>query len=202
MPLLTKSVADAYNARKAAASNGGASGYLNPSSITEGNKTRISFVGDDSATGFVYWADNAATGKRQKLYFAEEPTRSDLEERCKELGASLGDGKPKQFMAFWVWNYADEKIQLFEFDQASLVGPIIEFLSDEEVSAEPHLYDLILSATGSGMEKRYSILPMPGKRRVAAVDKQVADAFQKVLDAGADISVIPSGGDAWKGTPF
>jgi hypothetical protein len=79
---------------------------------------------------------------------------------------------------------------------------MIEALSDEEIEAEPALFDFVLSATGTGMDKRYSVIPMPGKRRQEKIDKQIDAAFTKVLDSGFDISVAASGGDVWKGTSF
>jgi len=201
MPLLTRSVVDAYNERKATATGSG--NYLNPRDITA-DKTRITILGSESATGWTVWGNSATEpGKRVKLTFASEPSKEEIITRGDEMGAVVeGDAKPRQFFCFFVWNYNAEAVQLFEFSQRGLMDPIIEFLSDEEVEAEPHLFDLVLSATGSGLEKKYSVIPMPGKRRQAATDKTIDAAWQKVLDAGADISVVVSGGDAFKGTNF
>lgn len=201
MPLLSKSVADAYKARQEAIAGGG--DYLNTKSITSDNKVRITFLGDESATGYIAWCPSLKDPqKKVRLVFAEEPTRSDIEERAAEEAADPKDAKPRQFFSFFVWNYNDEKVQVFEIAQSTLLTPILEFLSDEEVSAEPHLYDLEISASGSGLDKRYTCIPKPGKRRTSAVDKQVVEAFTEVLDKGADISVVSSGGDPWKGKPF
>lgn len=201
MPLLTRSVVDAYNERKATATGSG--NYLNPRDITA-DKTRITILGSESATGWTVWGNSATEpGKRVKLTFASEPSKEEIITRGDEMNAVVeGDAKPRQFFCFFVWNYNAEAVQLFEFSQRGLMDPIIEFLSDEEVEAEPHLFDLVLSATGSGLEKKYSVIPMPGKRRQAATDKTIDAAWQKVLDAGADISVVVSGGDAFKGTNF
>jgi hypothetical protein len=200
MPLLSSSVKDAYNARKAK-STGGA--YLNPSSISEGEKVRITFLGEDSLAGFEAWVSSRDGSKRIPLRFGQDPTRSDLEERAAEEGGVVdAETVAKPFYAFAVFNYDAEAVQVFQFSQQSLAGPIIDALSDEEVEAEPHLYDFVMSATGTGRDKRYSVLPVPGRRRKADADKTVAAAWEAVLEKGFDLSVLLSGGDPFKGIGF
>ena len=203
MPLLSSSVKDAYNARKAKATGGA---YLNPSSIAEGEKVRITFLGEDSLAGFEAWVSSRDGSKRMPLRFGQDPTRSDLEARAADEGAVVdADTVAKPFYAFAVYNYEAEAVQVFQFSQVSLAGPIIDALSDEEVEAEPHLYDFVLSATSTGPEKRdkrYSVLPVPGRRRKADADKVVAAAWEAVVEKGFDLSVLLSGGDPFKGLGF
>jgi hypothetical protein len=200
MPLLSSSVKDAYNARKAKATGGA---YLNPSSISEGEKVRITFLGEDSLAGFEAWVSSRDGSKRIPLRFGQDPTRSDLEERAADEGGVVdAETVAKPFYAFVVFNYDAEAVQVFQFSQQSLAGPIIDALSDEEVEAEPHLYDFVMSATGTGRDKRYSVLPVPGRRRKADADKTVAAAWEAVLEKGFDLSVLLSGGDPFKGIGF
>ncbi len=201
MPLLSSSVKDAYNARKAKATGGGS--YLNPSSISDGEKVRVSFLGEDSLAGFEAWVSSRDGSKRIPLRFGQDPTRSDLEERAADEGGVVdAETVAKPFYAFAVFNYDAEAVQVFQFSQQSLAGPIIDALSDEEVEAEPHLYDFVMSATGTGRDKRYSVLPVPGRRRKADADKTVAAAWEAVLEKGFDLSVLLSGGDPFKGVGF
>jgi hypothetical protein len=200
MPLLSSSVKDAYNARKAKATGGA---YLNPSSISEGEKVRITFLGEDSLAGFEAWVSSRDGSKRIPLRFGQDPTRSDLEERAADEGGVVdAETVAKPFYAFAVWNYDAEAVQVFQFSQQSLAGPIIDALSDEEVEAEPHLYDFVMSATGTGRDKRYSVLPVPGRRRKADADKTVAAAWEEVVEKGFDLSVLLSGGDPFRPLPF
>ena len=200
MPLLSSSVKDAYNARKAKATGGA---YLNPSSISEGEKVRITFLGEDSLAGFEAWVSSRDGSKRIPLRFGQDPTRSDLEERAADEGGVVdAETVAKPFYAFAVFNYDAEAVQVFQFSQQSLAGPIIDALSDEEVEAEPHLYDFVMRATGTGRDKRYSVLPVPGRRRKADADKTVAAAWEAVLEKGFDLSVLLSGGDPFKGVGF
>ncbi|MDI9407219.1 MAG: hypothetical protein QM522_10995, partial [Chitinophagaceae bacterium] len=194
------SVKDAYNARKAKATGGA---YLNPSSISEGEKVRITFLGEDSLAGFEAWVSSRDGSKRIPLRFGQDPTRSDLEERAADEGGVVdAETVAKPFYAFAVFNYDAEAVQVFQFSQQSLAGPIIDALSDEEVEAEPHLYDFVMSATGTGRDKRYSVLPVPGRRRKADADKTVAAAWEAVLEKGFDLDVLLSGGDPFKGIGF
>ncbi len=123
-------------------------GYLNPSSIEAGETTRITILGNQSLGGYECWVSDS-TGKRKSLKFASEPSREDLEERAREEGITLkGDEKPKAFYCFWIFNYEEEMVQIFQFSQQGLIDPIIAYLSDEEISQEPWAYDFKLSTNG------------------------------------------------------
>ena len=201
MPLLSASVKSAYEARKSKATGGGA--YLNPSSISDGEKVRITFLGEDSFAGFEAWVSSRDGSKRIPLRFGQEPTRSDLEGRAADEGGVVdAETVAKPFFAFAVFNYETEAVQVFQFSQQSLAAPIIDALSDEEVEAEASAYDFVISATGSGREKRYSALAVPGRRRKADVAKKVDAAWEAVLEKGFDLSVITSGGDPFSGVGF
>jgi hypothetical protein len=195
MGLLSASVKSAFEARNTASSSGK---YLNPGSISEGAKVRITFLGDDSIAGYEAWVDSKDQTKRIPLRFSEEPTREDLETRATEEGGVVGDAVARPFFAFAVWSYETEAVQVFQFSQQSLARPLIEALSDEEIEAEPQLYDFVISASGAGRDKRYNVLPMPGKRRTASTDKKIADAWEAVVEKGFDLSVLLTGGDPFK----
>lgn len=197
MPLLTKALQENGFSK---ASSG--TGYFNPSSVKEGDEVRFTILGDQSANGYELWLDGPE-GKGLKTRFTDEPSAADMAERAKELGGAVRpDSKPKQFLAFAVWNYEVEKVQVFEFSQQSIANPLIAALSDEEVEAEPHLTDFKLSATGSGLEKRYIVSSLAGRRRKPAIDSPIAEAWDKAKAEGFDISVLVSGGDPFKGKPF
>lgn len=200
MGLLSASVKTAYEARNSGSNGNGK--YLNPGSISEGAKVRITFLGDDSVAGWEAWVDSKDGTKRIPLRFSEEPTRTDLETRATEEAAVVGDAVAKPFFAFACWNYETEAVQVFQFSQQSLARPLIEALSDEEIEAEPALYDFVLSSTGTGRDKRYNVLPMPGKRRTASTDQKISDAWEAVVAKGFDLNALLSGGDPFKGLPF
>ena len=180
------------------ANAGGGGNYLNPSSINEGDTTRITLLGDKSLAGYEVWGTNSE-GKRTSMKFRTQPAREDIQTRADEEGVTLkGDEKAKGFYAFFCWNYEAEKVQAFQFSQASLIDPIIASLSDEEIGAEPWAFDFKLSATGTGMDKRYAAMCVPGKRRQAAVEKKINAAWEEVQEAGADLSNLLVGADVFK----
>ena len=138
------------------------------------------------------------------MKFKTEPTREDLKERASEEGVDLtGDEKPKGFYAFFVWNYEEECVQVFQFSQQGLIDPIISNLSDEEISQEPHAYDFKLSTNGfSGMDKRYNVAC---SRQASPREGQQADregAFDEVMNQGADLSNLLVGADPFKNLDF
>ena len=77
-----------------------------------------------------------------------------------------------------------QKIQIFQFTQSSIATPLIAYLSDEEIEQEPHLYDFVLSATGTGKDKRYSVASLPGRRRKENIDGPIKAAWKKAALTG------------------
>lgn len=193
MPLLDNVLA----VRESAKPVGG--NFLNPSSIDSDTATRITLLGDKSLTGYECWVTNA-DGKRQSLKFRTEPTREDLQERALEESITLkGDEKAKGFYVFWVWNYEAECVQVFQFSQAGLIDPIIANLSDEEIGQEPWAYDFKITTNGQqGLDKRYNVACVPGKRRNEKVNKQIEAAFKEVIDNGGELSNLLVGADPFK----
>ena len=97
----------------------------------------------------------------------------------------------------------EECVQVFQFSQQGLIDPIISNLSDEEISQEPHAYDFKLSTNGlSGMDKRYNVACVPGKRRQEKINKQIEKEFDEVLNQGAELSNLLVGADPFKALDF
>ena len=191
---MTSLLDNVVQVRGSAKSTGG--NYLNPSSITENDVTRITLLGSKSLTGYEVWGQNSE-GKRVSLKFAQEPSKEDIINRGDEMHVTLqGDEKPRGFYAFAVWNYEDEKVQVFQFSQAGLIDPIINALSDEEIGQEPHAFDFKITTNGqSGLDKRYNVQCVPGKRRQPKIDKQVEAAWDEVINNGFDLSQLLVGAD-------
>ena len=196
MPLLESIV----KVRDSAKTTGGA--YLNPSSIEKDSTVRITLLGDKSLAGYECWVTK--DGKRFSMKFQTEPTREDLQARAEEEGVELsGDEKPKGFYAFFIYNYEEECVQVFQFSQAGLIDPIIANLSDEEIGLEPTMYDFKLSTNGlSGLDKRYNVSCVPGKRRQEKVNKQIEADFGEVMNQGGDLSNLLVGADPFKALDF
>ena len=94
-----------------------------------------------------------------------------------------------------MWNYDLERVQIFQFSQASIIDPIINSLSDEEIQAEPHAYDFKqLRLHGQAVCRPVCT----GKRRHFKVEKQISEAWDKVVEEGFDMTVLFVGGDPYK----
>ena len=183
-----------YSTKKAA--SGG--GYLNPSSIEADQPTRITILGNESIGGYEVWV--SAGSKRKSLKFATEPAREDMEQRAADEDIVLsGDEKARPFYAFWIWNYDEEMVQVFQLSAGSLIDPIMQNLSDEEIQQEPWAYDFKLTHNGlTGIDKRYAVTCVPGKRRTEKVNKQIEAAFEKIQSEGASLSNLLVGADPFK----
>ena len=195
---LLDSVLEVKNNQK----TGSGGNYLNPGSIDKDSQVRITLLGTSSLGGYECWV--AKEGKRFSMKFKTEPTREDLKTRADEEGVELtGEEKVKGFYAFWIWNYDEEAIQVFQFSQQGLIDPIIANLSDEEISQEPWAYDMKISTNGlSGLDKRYQVACVPGKRRNEKVNKQIEAAFEEVMNNGADLTNLLVGADPFKALDF
>jgi hypothetical protein len=144
-------------------------------------------------------------GRPKCLRFAEEPTPKELQDRANDEGVSLVDqkGEPsrlKQALAFWVWNYSTNSVQLFQASQRSILDTLAALLSDEDVSNDPGSWDFELNRTGTGMDTRYTVVLKPGKRK-GAIAEQVTAAWQQCVSEGCNLQALLTGGDPFK-SPF
>ena len=188
MPLLSKSIEEAFKASKEKESSGGGDNYLNTADLNEEN-TVITLLGDEDQvlSRYVVWCDN------QPMKFTSKPDKEDIAARAKEMGLVLkGTEKAQPLFAFTIWNYNLSTVQVFEFHQRGLVNPIMDFLTDEEGKETPHLFDLKLKCSRGADYKdtRYSVLPVPGKRMKEKVNKEIQAAFDEVIAAGFDINAL------------
>ena len=126
----------------------------------------------DSAIGGIEWWIEE-NGKRK-------PMRRKPGERISpnELGA---DSKPKQFIAFVVWNYADEAIQILQLSQKGIMKELSSYEADPEWG-DLKDYDIKIIRTGEGYDTQYQTIPAPKK----AVNKDIIEAYKNTpvnLDA-------------------
>lgn len=69
-------------------------------------------------------------------------------------------GTVKYFMAFVVYNYEAKKAQILEITQKT-VREAIEGLAQNKKWGDPSKYDIVVNASGDGLEREYSVLPEP-----------------------------------------
>lgn len=182
--------------------------YLSPSSCPSGGTIRFSPLGDKSLEYFEIWGVNGE-GKRRVLRFQEEPSPSEMLTIAQDQGVTLTeqDGRPskiKRGLAFWVWNYEQEAIQLFNATQMTVLDQLASIFSDEDVAEAPGAWDIQIDRTGSGpTDTRYMVNLKPGKRK-GTIATQVDAAWAEVADEYC-IENLLSGNDPTKkldGVPF
>lgn len=92
-------------------------------------------------------------------------------------------GKPKinHFWAFIVWNYADQKIQVLEITQKTIMNKIHNYDQDVDYG-HPKGYDLTIIKSKNGDKTEYDVIAKPPK----PVDVEILKKFEETdvkLDA-------------------
>lgn len=80
--------------------------------------------------------------------------------RSKTMFASTSDikenGKVKEFRAFVVWNYNEEKTQIMEITQNTIKDQIFALARDEDFG-DPKMYDIKINRSGKDLETKYQV---------------------------------------------
>ncbi len=114
---------------------------------------------------------------RSKLPFDETPNIKD-------------GGDVKHFWAFAVWNYADERVQVLELTQKSIMQNM-KALIDNKRWGNPQGYDITVSRTGNGLNTEYTLMANPH----SVLEEHIAEAWAK---AKIDLTELYTGGDPFK----
>lgn len=130
-------------------------GYEAP--VNEGNyfkfkkgKNHFRVMGS-AVIGFEYWnKDNKPV--RSKAEWDEVPQDARLDDK--------GNFSPKFFWAFPVYNYNAKKVQIMEITQIT-VRESLESLISDDAWGNPKGYDIVITATGDGLERVYNVIPKP-----------------------------------------
>lgn len=140
------------------------------------NKFRIL---TDALIGKVGWNDNKPfrRGGTDAVIDASEVDVND-------------QGKPKiqEFMAFYVYDYAAEKVKIAEFTQATIKKELVKYAQDEEWG-HPSQYDITINKTGEKLTTKYSFKPSPAKplsKTVQAVVDEATPTFDLKGALGID----------------
>lgn len=121
--------------------------------VSEGNYYKLK-KGDntfrilsDAITGFEYWN------------LSNKPVRSV--EPWEEMPADIKpDSRVRHFWAFVVYNYDAKKPQILEITQKT-IQEALEALVNNKKWGDPRKYDVVIKATGDGLEREYTVIPEP-----------------------------------------
>lgn len=107
------------------------------------------------------WLDFGADGKPIRSKYAEKPK------------APFNAAKPiKHFWAMIVWNYNEERVQIYEVTQATIQTPLSNYAKDPDWG-NPCGYDIKITKSGEGMKTEYVVTPA----RPKALDESIKLAF-------------------------
>jgi hypothetical protein len=82
------------------------------------------------------------------------------------------DGRVNHFWAFVVYNVDDEKLQIFEITQKTIMAQI-KALIDNKKWGNPKNYDVTITRTGAGMQDtKYTVMPNPQTPVLEVAKKQ------------------------------
>ena len=143
------------------------------------NKFRVL---DSAIVGHEYWMD--IDGKRVH--------------KRKRIGevipmGEVGEGGLKHFWAFPVFNRENEKIQILQITQKSIMNAIKDLTKDDDWG-DPKGYDLVVTRTGDGLDTRYSVMPSPKSE----IDEGIMAVYEEM---NINLDLLFSNGDPFSGDP-
>lgn len=128
--------------------------------------------------GYVYFnKDNKPI--RQKEEFSKTP--EDIKDK----------GTVKHFWACVIWNYNDERIQILEITQKSIMNPM-KALIDNPKWGNPKNYDITITRTGTTMnDTEYSVMPNPQ----GEISEEIKTAYE---NKSVNLEALFTGEDPFK----
>jgi hypothetical protein len=96
----------------------------------------------------------------------------------------------KHFWAFAVWNYKDERVQILELTQKSIMQ-YIKGLVDNKRWGNPTGYDITVSRTGTGLATEYTCRAEPH----STLEDKIAEAWSK---ANVNLNALYKSEDPFK----
>lgn len=72
---------------------------------------------------------------------------------------SKDGAKPKEFWAFWIYNYEEKRVQIWEVTQGTIKQVIFNLYKDPDFW-DPKWYDIKISRTGKWLDTKYNVVPL------------------------------------------
>jgi len=193
MPFFSKD----FTATALAPSEGSGGAYLNPSSIKDGSSCRFAILSESPLEGVELWFNKNDGGMTKRITpsWPDPDLIADLEKQVNGT-LTVRDGKPaiKSCSAFFVWNYDNERVEVFSANQKTLLAEIERLTSDEDYQ-DLSQWDLKITRRGTGTDTKYSVDMVPTRRSNTAVAKAVINAWDAACTAGADLEALYEGGN-------
>lgn len=133
--------------------------------------------------GFVFFAEEIEKETGDKVYKPVRRTEDFGDFTTQEMieaGGKMNDkGKIEGSKYFWlmlVWNYKEQRFQVLEITQTTVLEGLMRFIEDGDYG-DPRGYDITIERTGTGKNNtKYSVIPSPPKQ----VDQEISDTFSQL----------------------
>ena len=173
---------------------GGTGGYLSASKLGDGESCRIAILSPEPLEYWTVWGENG--DQKKPFRVADEPNEQeilqelgDFKQRMNYEGTELE--KPKFALSFFVFDYEDSKVKVFELGQKTLIKEL-DNISQQEDYEVIQDWDLVVSRKGLKMQTEYKILPAPRKKGMQQV---IDDAWAEAKGKDYDLSQLMVGGN-------
>ena len=167
---------------------------MSASKLGDGESFRVAILSDESLEYFTVWGENTE-GQKKPFRFTDEPTPSEIKkelgdwtQRLNYEGSELE--KPKFGMSFYVFDYADEKVKVFEINQKTLIAKL-DAISQSEDYEDFAAWDMVFSRKGLKMNTEYNVLPGPRKK---GSQEMIDEAWSEAQSKGYDLQQLLVGG--------
>jgi len=170
-------------ARDAAANDG----YVGLSKLDEGKPFRYRFLGA-AITGYGTWVET--DGKSKPVRWREKPEGDEIPGNLQINKQSGKAADIKRFIAGFVWDYAKERISVLMIDQKTILQELHAAIVDPDFG-DPQEYDIKITRTKENSFTKYALKAAPPK----AVSSHIEEAYEALLDKGADLEVLFDNGN-------
>lgn len=135
--------------------------------------------------GVEFWVEDGSKSKPVRFKTGEQP--KDQEYIKKTFKPNRNGSYGKNFVAFTVFNYRTEQIEVCELTQASIIRPLFDLARDEDWG-NPIGYDIKINKSGTGVDTSYALSPVPHK----PVPVEIQDAY---MDTPVKLEALFTGED-------
>ena len=168
------------------ASRSASNGYLTASKLGDGEQYRVAILSEEPLESWTVWGESDDNEKKP-FRFVSEPSQAEIEAELGEFKQRMNfEGteieKPKFGISFFCYDYADEKVKVFEVNQKTLMKEL-DKISQSEDYEDFLAWDMVFMRTGLKKETEYSILPGPRKKgQQVKIDAAWGEARSKGFD--------------------
>ena len=178
----------------ASGGGGGNGGYLTASKLGDGESYRVAILSAEPLEYFTVWGESDE-GQKKPFRFVSEPSPTEIGEELGEFKQRMNyEGteleKPKFGLSFFAFDYADEKVKVFEITQKTLMKEL-DGISQSEDYEDLHSWDMVFSREGLKMNTTYKILPGPRKK---GMQEKIDAAWSEAEGKGYDLQQLLVGG--------